>query len=121
MSKVLFIRGLNESLRERLDTTARKEGLSTTSIIEEAIEGWLDKAKEIPTKHHLVLYSDKESLMNFIKKMDKLTNEHWNKFCVGDKDNKEINFLKKNHWENIAILPYTQLLKNSEILFKTSL
>ena len=114
MSKVLFIRGLNESLREKLDTTARREGLSTTSIIEEAIEGWLDKAKEIPTKHHLVLYSEKESLMNFIKKMDKLTSEHWNRFCIGNKDNKEIIFLKKNQWENIAILPYTQLLKNSE-------
>jgi len=77
MSKVLYVRGFNEKLHNELDDQARKEGISSASILENAFEEWLKNKKEVPTKHYLVLYSDDKSLLNFIRKVNDLDDEDW--------------------------------------------
>lgn len=113
MAKVLYVRGFKDNLHDRLDREARKSGVSAASILEQAFEDWLDHKKEIPTKHHLVLYSEKESLMNFLKKMEELTQNDWTKICLGP-DSYSKTYLKKHGWQDVTISPYVKGIKNTE-------
>jgi hypothetical protein len=114
MSKVLYVRGFNDKLHGELDNQARKEGVSSASILENALEEWLKNKKEIPTKHYLVLYSDDKSLLNFIRKVNDLDDGDWSHVTCGSQSHTGVKFLKKHGWYDATISPYIQGIKEPE-------
>jgi hypothetical protein len=72
----LIIRGFDDQIHEKLGKIANQRGVSINSIVKDAVDVWLKKQRsEIPRKHHLVIYSDDESMMRLLKSMDKLAKE----------------------------------------------
>ena len=72
----LIIRGFDDQVHEKLGEIANQRGVSINSIVKDAVDVWLKKQQsEIPRKHHLVIYSDDESMMRLLKSMDKLAKE----------------------------------------------
>jgi len=114
MSKVLYVRGFNEKLHEELDDQARKEGVSSASILENAFEEWLKNKQGTPTKHYLVLYSDDKSLLNFVRKVNDLDDGDWFHVTCGPQSHTGVKYLKKHGWFDATISPYIQGIKNPE-------
>jgi hypothetical protein len=72
----LIIRGFDDQVHEKLGEIANQRGVSINSIVKDAVDVWLKKQQsEIPRKHHLVIYSDGESMLRLLKSMDKLAKE----------------------------------------------
>ncbi|MGA9316737.1 MAG: hypothetical protein WBV84_01640, partial [Nitrososphaeraceae archaeon] len=64
MTHNLIIRGFGDQVHEKLGEIANQRGVSINSIVKDAVDVWLKKQQsEIPRKHHLVIYSDDESMM----------------------------------------------------------
>jgi len=114
MSKVLYVRGFNENLHEELDDQAKKEGVSSASILENAFEEWLKNKQGVQTKHYLVLYSDDKSLLNFVRKVNDLDDGDWFHVTCGPQSHTGVKFLKKHGWFDATISPYIQGIKNPE-------
>jgi len=114
MSKVLYVRGFNENLHEQLDDQAKKEGVSSASILENAFEEWLKNKQGVQTKHYLVLYSDDKSLLNFVRKVNDLDDGDWFHVTCGPQSHTGVKFLKKHGWFDATISPYIQGIKNPE-------
>ena len=114
MSKVLYVRGFNDKLHQKLDDQAKKEGISAASILENAFEDWLKNKQEIPTKHYLVLYSDDESLQKFLEKVNELDHDGWFRATLGPESHKGVQYLKKHGWYDATISPYRQGIKKVE-------
>lgn len=56
---------------EVMGAVANQKGVSINSIVKDAVDVWLKKQQsEAPKKHHLVIYSDNESMMRMLKSMD---------------------------------------------------
>jgi len=112
MEKVLFVRGFDETLHNKLNDQSRTEGVSTASILEKAYEDWLKKRNETPSIHYLLLYSDDKSLLNFLKKADQMLDDNCVKICAGTPSS-AMKFLKKNGWIDGADKSYVQEIKKS--------
>ena len=70
MPRTLYVRQLNDVIHDKLNDLSQKQGVTVGSIIEEAVGDWMKQKHDIPSKHHLILYSDKDSLLNFLRKME---------------------------------------------------
>jgi len=114
MSKVLYVRGFDEKLHGELDDQAKKEGVSSASILEIALEEWLKNKQETPTKHYLVLYSDDKALQNFIRKINDLDDGDWFHATCGPESHTGVKYLKKRGWFDATVSPYIQGMKNPE-------
>jgi len=114
MPRTLYVRQLNDVIHDKLNDLSQKQGVTVGSIIEEAVGDWMKQKHDIPSKHHLVLYSDKESLLNFLRKMEELTKEDWTRICLGPESHEGQKFLKKRYWMDVTISPYAQGIKNPE-------
>jgi len=112
MGKVLYVRGFNDNLHDKLSEQSKKEGVSPAVILEEAYGDWLKNKKGIPSIHYLLLYSDDTSLLNFLKKADKMLDDNCVKLCAGTPSS-AIKFLKKNGWIDGADKSYVQEIKKS--------
>ena len=113
MSKVLYVRGFDDSLHNKLNDQSRKEGVSPASILEEAYEEWLKKRQGTPAMHYLLLYSDKKSLLNFLRKAKEMLNDDFVKLCAGPPSHSAIKFLKKNGWIDGTNPSYAQGIKKT--------
>jgi len=114
MGQVLYVRGFNENLHDKLDDQSRKEGVSPASILEDAFEEWLKNKQEIPAKHYLVLYSDDKSLLNFIRKINDFEDGDWFHVTCGPESHTGVKYLKKHGWYDATISPYIQGIKKPE-------
>jgi len=114
MSRTLYVRTFNDSIHDELSDLSQKQGVTVGSIIEEAVGEWMKQKYDIPSKHHLVLYSDKDSLLNFLRKMEEATKEDWDRVCLGPESHEGQKFLKKRQWVDATISPYAQGIKNPE-------
>jgi hypothetical protein len=114
MGQVLYVRGFNENLHDKLDDQSRKEGVSPASILEDAFEEWLKNKQEIPTKHYLVLYSDDKSLLNFVRKVNDLDDGDWMHVTLGPESHTGVKYLKNHGWYDATISPYIQGIKKPE-------
>ncbi|PBO85177.1 MAG: hypothetical protein COA77_05685 [Thaumarchaeota archaeon] len=103
MTKVLYVRGFSEKIHDELNEMAKKEGVTPAAIIEDAIENWKKQKEEITKNHHLVLYSDEESLMYFIKKMDDATKNDWYQGYNNSQSSNVKKFLTKQGWQDVSI------------------
>ena len=82
-------------------------GVSINSIVKDAVEQWLDKKTHVPFVHDLLIYSDEKSMNNFLKSLDRMTNntEWFKSFAAPPKHHSE-KVLSKLDWYNGTIKPY---------------
>ena len=118
MSKTLFVRGIRNSTHKKINDESNKRGVTVASILEDAFEKWFKDQKTLPKKHFAVLYSDEESLQNFMIKVKEALGNEWTHACVGPPSHFAIKFLKKHGWSNITIQPFSQIQKNTSSYMK---
>ena len=108
MTHNLIIRGFDDQVHEKLGEIANQKGVSINSIVKDAVDVWLKKQQsEIPRKHHLVIYSDDESMMRLLKSMDKLAKEGNLFRCFfGPPRNPSIELLSRLKWYDGTVKPY---------------
>ena len=108
MTHNLIIRGFDDQVHEKLGEIANQRGVSINSIVKDAVDVWLKKEQsEIPRKHHLVIYSDDESMMRLLKSMDKLAKEGNLFRCFfGPPRNPSIELLSRLKWYDGTVKPY---------------
>src|ERR671918_2073470 len=108
MAHPLIARGFDDQVHEKLGEMANQRGVSINSIVKDAVDIWLKEQQlEAPKKHHLVIYSDEESVMRTLKTMDRLA-EVGNLFkCyIGSPGSASTQLLTKLKWYDGAIKPY---------------
>ena len=109
MTHNLIIRGFDDQVHEKLGELSNQRGVSINSIVKDAVDVWLKKQQqsEVPRKHHLVIYSDDESMMRLLKSMDRLAQEGnlFRCFC-GPPDSPTTELLSKLKWYNGTVEPY---------------
>ena len=104
----LIIRGFDDQVHEKLGELANQRGVSINSIVKDAVDVWLKKQQsEVPRKHHLVIYSDDESMMRLLKSMDRLAQEGnlFKCFC-GPPDGPSTELLTGLKWYDGTVQPY---------------
>jgi uncharacterized alkaline shock family protein YloU len=104
----LIVRGFDDQVHEKLGEIANQRGVSINSIVKDAVDVWLKRQQsEVPRKHHLVIYSDDESMMRLLKSMDKLAMEGNLFRCFfGPPRNPSIELLSKLKWYDGTVKPY---------------
>jgi hypothetical protein len=118
MAHTLIVRGFDDQVHEKLGGMANQRGVSINSIVKDAVDIWLKEQQlEAPKKHHLVIYSDEESVMRTLKMMDRLA-EVGNLFkCfIGSPGDASTRLLSKLKWYDGAIkaYPYPSSLQKLE-------
>jgi len=114
MAKTLYVRNVSETIHNKLNNISKDQGVPIGSILEEAVNEWIKHKDTLPKQHNLVLYSDEESLMYFLKKIEDLTRQDWNRITLGSESHQGKSYLKRKKWKDITIFPYAQGLKNAE-------
>jgi hypothetical protein len=77
LTRTLIIRGFADQVHEKLGDIANQRGVSINSIVKDAVDKWLkNQQSEVPKKHHLIIYSDNESMIQMLKSMDRLAKEN---------------------------------------------
>jgi len=72
----LIIRGFDDKIHAQLGKLANQKGVSINSIVKDAVDKWLKQQQsQLPRKHHLVIYSDDDSIIGLLKSMDRLAKE----------------------------------------------
>lgn len=67
----------------------------------------MKQQSEVPRKHHLVIYSDDESMMRLLKSMDQLAKEgNLFRYLFGLPCNPSIELLSKFKWYDGTVKPY---------------
>jgi len=107
MTKDVLIRGFDDSVHSELSKKSDQMGVSVNSILKDAVEQWLDKKTHVPHVHDLLIYSDEKSMNNFLKSLDRMTNntEWFKSFAAPPKHHTE-KILSKLDWYNGTIKPY---------------
>jgi hypothetical protein len=108
MKHTLIIRGFDDQVHEKLGDVANQRGVSINSIVKDAVDVWLKKQQsDIPKKHHLMIYSDNESMMRMLKSMDKLAKQgNYFRCFFGPPDSPVTELLSKLNWYNGTDNPY---------------
>ena len=104
----LIIRGFDNQVHEKLGEIANQRGVSINSIVKDAVDVWLKKQQSVvPRKHHLVIYSDDESMMRLLKSMDKLAKEGNLFRCFfGPPRSPSTELLSRLKWYDGTVKPY---------------
>ena len=104
----LIIRGFDDQVHEKLGEIANQRGVSINSIVKNAVDVWLKKQQsEVPRKHHLVIYSDDESMMRLLRSMDKLAKEGNLFRCFfGPPHSRSTELLSRLKWYDGTVKPY---------------
>lgn len=118
MSKTLFVRGIRSSTHKKINDEANKKGITAASILEDAFEKWFKDQKDLPKKHFAVLYSDEQSLLNFMLKVKEALGDEWLHVCFGPSSHFAIKFLEKHGWNNVTIQPFSQVQKKTSSYIK---
>ena len=108
MAHNLIIRGFDDKVHTQLGELANQKGVSINSIVKDAVDIWLKhQQSQITRKHHLVIYSDDESMMGLLKSMDRLAKEGdlLRCFC-GPPGSPSSQLLSKLKWYDGTIMPY---------------
>ncbi len=108
MTHTLIIRGFNDQVHKKLGDVANQRGVSINSIVKDAVDVWLKKQQsDIPKKHHLMIYSDNESMMRMVKSMDRLAKQgNYFRCFFGPSDSTVTELLSKLGWYNGTDKPY---------------
>ncbi|HYO06638.1 MAG TPA: hypothetical protein VER14_06620 [Phototrophicaceae bacterium] len=107
MAHNIMIRGFDDQVYTKLGDMANQKGVSINSIVKDAVDKWLKQQSQVPKKHHLIIYSESESMTGLLKSMDRLAKEAelFRCFC-GPQDNPSMSFLSKMKWYDGTVEPY---------------
>jgi len=107
MTRDLIVRGFDDQVHSTLGRIANEKRVSINSIVKDAVDKWLKYQQEIPKKHHLIVYSDHESMLALLKSMDRLAKESdlFRCYC-GPPLSPETTFLSKLKWYDGTPMPY---------------
>jgi len=95
----LVIRGFDDNTHSQLGDLSRQKGVSINSIIKDAVDHWLKQQKEIPKRHHLLLYDNTDTVKHLIKSLDYLTKEQdWFRCFVPSSNSSITELLRKLEW-----------------------
>jgi len=112
MQQTLYVRSFDTDLHKKLEDFARDQGVKPGTIVEDALEKWIAQKKTLPRKHFALIYSDKESLINFIQKIQNNTKDSdWTHACLGPENHFALKHLRKHDWVDAAIKPYNPTKK----------
>jgi hypothetical protein len=76
VTRTLIIRGFDDKVHEQLGNISNQRGISVNSIVKDAVDMWLNHDKlEVPRKHHLLIYSNNESIVQLIRSIDRYAND----------------------------------------------
>jgi hypothetical protein len=117
MTHNLIIRGFDDEVHSQLGELSRQKGVSITSIVKDAVDKWLKQQKEIPRRHHLIIYDDDESIKSLLKSTDKLAKEgEWFRCFVSSPNFSLIDLLKNLEWFD-SILSLDKNLKKDSMKY----
>jgi len=107
MTRDLIVRGFDDQVHAALGRIANQKRVSINSIVKDAVDKWLKHQQETPKKHHLIIYSDHESMLALLKSMDRLAKESdlFRCYC-GPPRSPETIFLSKLKWYDGTPMPY---------------
>lgn len=109
----LVIRGFDDNTHSQLGDLSRQKGVSINSIIKDAVDQWLKQQKEVPKRHHLLLYDNTDTVKHLIKSLDYLTKEqNWFRCFVPSSNSSITELLKKLEWFDGTIKPYENKQKD---------
>lgn len=108
MGKDLHIRDIDDKEHTELTKIADSMGVSINSIVKDAIDKWLLKKSEVPTKHFLLIYDDDEAAVDLLRSIDKIAKDQglFRAFCAPPKHPSK-KTLTKLGWFDGTVLPYT--------------
>jgi hypothetical protein len=99
MTHNLIIRGFDDEVHSQLGELSKQKGVSITSIVKDAVDKWLKQQKEIPRRHHLIIYDDDESIKSLLKSTDKLAKEgEWFRCFISSSNFSLKDLLQKLEW-----------------------
>ncbi len=117
MKKDLFVRGFDSDLHGELSQIANEEGVPLASLVEDAVDKWLQYKKETSARHILLMYDDEESMVNALREIDRMTNDKLFKTCFGPTSHTGMKFLRKHGWFDATLSPYTRLFDRPKQYF----
>lgn len=99
MTHNLVIRGLDDDTHSKLGDISRQKGVSINSIIKDAVDKWLNNQKEIPKRHHLLIYDNDEDLKHLLRTLDKFAKEAgWHRSFISSSNTSITKFLERLEW-----------------------
>jgi hypothetical protein len=103
MSHTLVIRGFDNDTHSQLGDLSRQKGVSINSIVKDAVDQWIKKQKEVPKRHHLILYDDDKDLTRLLKSLDIFTNSNnkWFRCFIPSSNENYVELLKDLNWIDI--------------------
>jgi hypothetical protein len=106
----LIIRGFNDNIHSQLGDLSRQKGVSINSIVKDAVDQWLKQQKEIPRRHHLLIYDNERSVKSLLESIDDLAKKgEWFRCFVRSSDSSINDLLgKKLKWFDGATAPYNK-------------
>jgi hypothetical protein len=122
MAHNLIIRGFDDKVHLQLGEMANLRGVSINSIVKDAVDQWLKhQQSKVTRKHHLVIYSDDESLIGLLRSMDRLAKDGdlFRCFC-GPPGSQSSDLLSKLKWYDATIKPYYYTSANTRAPESTS-
>jgi hypothetical protein len=113
MQKTLYVRSFDQDLHKKLEEFAKEQGIKPGTMVEDALEKWIKQKKVVPRKHYAIIYSDKESLIDFMQKIQNNTKDsEWSHVCLGPDEHFALKYLKKHDWLDASIKPYNPTKKS---------
>jgi hypothetical protein len=107
LTRTLIIRGFADQVHEKLGDIANQRGVSINSIVKDAVDKWLkNQQSEVPKKHHLIIYSDNESMIQMLKSMDRLAKENNLFRCFFGPQTPLAELLANLKWYDGTVKPY---------------
>jgi hypothetical protein len=108
MAHALIVRGFDDQVHEKLGEMANQRGVSINSIVKDAVDIWIKKQlSDAPKKHHLLIYSDNESMMRMLKSMDRLAKQgNYFRCFFGPPHSPATELLSKLDWYDGTGKPY---------------
>lgn len=113
MSHTLVIRGFDDDTHLKLGDLSRQKGVSINSIVKDAVDQWIKKQKEIPKRHHLLLYEDDKAMIHLLRAIDKFTNDEdtWFKCFIPSSVTIFTELLKELNWYDTNDVPSPYSIK----------
>ncbi len=109
MSKDLFVRDFDGKLHSKASQIAKIDGVTLSSIVNDAIDQWVRQREKTRHRFDLILYSDEKSMLNILDELDHLTQKNWSRVYFGPTSNHVgTDLLKKLKWFNGTITPFDE-------------
>jgi len=113
MKQTLYVRSFDTKLHSKLEEFAKEQGVKPGTIVEDALEKWISQKKILPRKHFAIIYSDNNSLIDFMDKVKNATKDgDWTHVCLGRENHFALKHLKKYDFMDAAIKPYAPTEKS---------